>query len=93
MDGHTYGKKSMDQPGKVACPARGQLNRKKCYFPVRVRSCLTIWSRETGSPVPFRASLLMTQYTLLKVLTIHTRVNIPSIVYVYMFAKNVGYLL
>ena len=27
MDGHTYSK-SMDQPGKVASPARGQLNRK-----------------------------------------------------------------
>ena len=26
MYGHTYGK-SMDQPGKVASPARGQLNR------------------------------------------------------------------
>ena len=28
MYGHTY-RKSMDQPGKVASPARGQLNRKK----------------------------------------------------------------
>ena len=28
MYGHTYSK-SMDQPGKVASPARGQLNRKK----------------------------------------------------------------
>ena len=27
MYGHTYSK-SMDQPGKVANPARGQLNRK-----------------------------------------------------------------
>ena len=26
--GHTYSK-SMDQPGEVASPARGQLNRKK----------------------------------------------------------------
>ena len=25
--GHTYNSKSMDQPGKVANPARGQLNR------------------------------------------------------------------
>ena len=33
--GHTYSK-SMDQPGKVASPARGQLNRKNEYFPVRV---------------------------------------------------------
>ena len=33
----TYGK-SMDQPGKVANPARGQLNRENEYFPVRVRA-------------------------------------------------------
>ena len=30
--------KSMDQPGKVANPARGQLNRENGYFPVRVRA-------------------------------------------------------
>ena len=33
--GHTYSK-SMDQTGKVANPARGQLNRENEYFPVRV---------------------------------------------------------
>ena len=37
--GHTYSKKSKkDQPGKVANPARGQLNRENEYFPVRVRA-------------------------------------------------------
>ena len=35
--GHTRSK-SMDQPGKVASPARGQLNSKNEYFPVRVRA-------------------------------------------------------
>ena len=35
--GHTYSK-SMDQPGKVANPARGQLHRENEYFPVRVRA-------------------------------------------------------
>ena len=35
MNGHTYSK-SMDQPGKVAGPVRGQLNRENEYFPVRV---------------------------------------------------------
>ena len=35
MCGHTY-TKSMDQPGKVASPACGQLNRKNECFPVRV---------------------------------------------------------
>ena len=38
MYGHTYSK-SVDQPGKVvANSARGQLNRKNEYFPVRVRA-------------------------------------------------------
>ena len=31
----TY-RKGFDQPGKVANPARGQLNKEKQYFPVRV---------------------------------------------------------
>ena len=33
----TYSK-SMDQPGRVANPARGQLNRENDFFPVRVRA-------------------------------------------------------
>ena len=37
MYGHTYSK-SMDQPGKVANPACGQLNTGNEYFPVRVRA-------------------------------------------------------
>ena len=37
MYGHTYSK-SMDQPGKVANPARGQLNRENECFPVCVRA-------------------------------------------------------
>ena len=37
MYGHTY-RKSTDQPGKVAKPARGQLNREDKYFPVHVRA-------------------------------------------------------
>ena len=34
----TYSKKSMDQPGKVANPARGQLNGENEYSPVPVRA-------------------------------------------------------
>ena len=34
---HIYSK-SMDQPGKVANPARGQLNKENDYFAVRVRA-------------------------------------------------------
>ena len=37
MYGHTYSK-SIEQPGKVANRARGQLNIKNEYFPVRVRA-------------------------------------------------------
>ena len=33
----TYSKRK-DQPGKVANPARGQLNRENEFFPVRVRA-------------------------------------------------------
>ena len=48
----------MDQPGKVANPARGQLNRENEYFDVS-HSRLRIWPRETGSAVPSRVSLLI----------------------------------
>ena len=34
----THIAKSMDQPGMVANPARGQLNGENEYFPVRVRA-------------------------------------------------------
>ena len=37
MYGHTY-RNGMDQPGKVANPARGQLSKENQYFPVRVRA-------------------------------------------------------
>ena len=52
---HTYSK-SMDQPGKVASPARRQLNRENEYFPVCVRP-ENLVSR--GSAVPSRVSLLI----------------------------------
>ena len=37
MYGYTHSK-SMDQPGNVADPARGQLHRENEYFPVRIRA-------------------------------------------------------
>ena len=58
MYGHAYSKRR-NQPGKVANPACGQLNRENEYFLVRVRSRLRMWSRETGSAVPSRVSLLI----------------------------------
>ena len=67
MYGHTYSK-SMDQPGMVANPARGQLNRENEYFPVPL-SRLRIWSRKTGSAVPSRVSLLISILRLNLVLT------------------------
>ena len=57
MYGRTYSK-SMDQPGEVANPARGQLNRENKIFPCP-RSRLRVWSRETGSAVPSRVSQLI----------------------------------
>ena len=58
MYGHTYSK-SMDQPGKVASPARGQLNRETSYFPVR----------GTGPAVLCRVSRLISILRLNLVLT------------------------
>ena len=57
----------MDQPGKVANPARGQLKRENIFF--CPRACLIIWSRETGSAVPPRVSLLISILRLNLVLT------------------------
>ena len=76
MYGHTCSK-SMDQPGKDANPARGQLNRENDYFPVRV-SGLTIWYRETGSAVPSRVSLLISILRLNLVLTCLLTRFLPS---------------
>ena len=69
MYGHTSSK-SRDQPGKVASPARGQLNREngKYHFPCS-RSRLRIWSRETGSAVPSGVSLFISILRLNLVLT------------------------
>ena len=58
----------MDQPGKVVNPARGQLNRENKIFPCP-RACLRIRSRETGSAVPSRVSLLISILRLNLVLT------------------------
>ena len=60
----------MDQPGKVANPARCQLNGENEYsiFPCP-RACLRILSRETDSAVPSRVSLLISILRLNLVLT------------------------
>ena len=55
----------MDQPDKVANPARGQLNRENEYSPVPV----CVWPRETGSAFPSRVSLLISILRLNLVLT------------------------
>ena len=46
----------MDQPGKVACSWSAERGKLIFYCP---RSRLRIWSRETGSAVPSRVSLLI----------------------------------
>ena len=61
MYGHTYSK-STDQPGKVASPARGQLNRKNEYFPLSTFVPENLVSQgEFGSPVPRQPAQLQTQ--------------------------------
>ena len=54
---NTYSK-GKNQPGKVANPARGQLNRENVFFSC-ARSRQRIWSRGTGPAVPPRVSLLV----------------------------------
>ena len=46
-----------DQPGKVANPARGQLNSENEHFPVRVRPLEFGLARRFGSPVPRQPAL------------------------------------
>ena len=60
MYGHTYSK-GMDQPGKVANPAHGQLNRENEYFLVRVLAPENLVSRDGfGSPAPRQPTHLHT---------------------------------
>ena len=67
---HTYSK-SMDQPGMVVNPARGQLNRKS-IFPC---PCSRIfWSGVTGLAVSSRVSLLISILRLNMVLTTYNGV-------------------
>ena len=57
----------MDQPGKIANPARGQLNRENN---IRLSPAyLRIWSREMGSAAPSRVSLLI---SILRLNLVHT---------------------
>ena len=52
----------MDQPGKVANPARGQLNRENEYSPVPVRAWENLVSRDGFSrPVPRQPAHFHTQ--------------------------------
>ena len=56
----------MDQPGKAANPARGQLNRGNEYFPCP-RSRLRIWPHSRDgfdSPVPRQPALLTNRLNL-----------------------------
>ena len=58
----------MDQPGKVANPVRGQLNRENEYFPVTIRACefglaRRVWPSHSASACSFsilRANLVLT---------------------------------
>ena len=57
----TYSK-SMDQPGRVANPARGRLNRQRMNFSLSLIAPENLVSREGfGSPVPRQPAHLHTQ--------------------------------
>ena len=76
MYGHTYYSKSMDQQGKVASPARGQLNRKmnislSAFVPENLAS-----RDGFGSPVPRQPAHLHTTY-LLRLNLVLTDYGIP----------------
>ena len=68
MCGHHILWQEKDQPGEVANPARGQLKNEK-IFPLPRSHLRTTWSRETGSAVPSRVSLLISILKLILVLT------------------------
>ena len=68
MYGHACSK-SMDRPGKVVNPARGQLNREMNISLSAFAPENLAWSRETGSAVPSRVSLLISILRLNLVLT------------------------
>ena len=53
--------KSKDQPGKVANPARGQLNRENEYFPVPFAPKNLVSRDGFGSVIPRRPAHLHTQ--------------------------------
>ena len=80
---------NMDQPGKVANPARGQLNSKNEYFyPCPRSSCLRIWPRETGSAVPPRVNLLISILRLNLVLTYGIPPEFRSGVHLFIYNRN-----
>ena len=60
MYGHTYCK-SMDQPDKVANPARGQLNRENEYFPSAFAPENLVSRDGFGIPVPHQPAHLHNQ--------------------------------
>ena len=68
MYSHTYSK-SIDRPGKVANPARGQLNREEECFPVRVRAWQFGLMKQVPSAVPSRIRLLVSILVLNLMLT------------------------
>ena len=51
----------MDQPGKVANPAHGQLNRENKYFPAPFAPENLVSRDEFGSPVPRQPAHLHAQ--------------------------------
>ena len=83
----SHNSKSMDQPSKVANPARGQLNREKIIFP-SPRSRLRIWPCETSSAVPSRVSLLISILRLNLVLAHGIPPKFRGVVHIFIYNRH-----
>ena len=76
MYGHHI-KQSMDQPGKKGCQSCSwSAGQGKLIFPCP-RACMRIWSRETGSAVLSRVSLLISILRLNLVLILRDSSRVP----------------
>ena len=84
-------KECMDQPGNVANPALGQLNKENEYFIFPCpRARLRIWSRVKASAVPSRVSLLISILRLNLVLILTGFIPISAAASIYLFVYLVS---
>ena len=78
----------MDQPGKVAKSCSRSAEQGKLIFPCLRSSRLRIWTRETGSAVPSRVSLLISILRLNLVLTYGIPPEFRGGVHIFIYFKT-----